>query len=431
VKRLAFVALVVLVPVSLEAQSSLQVPVQFDFLNPGARSLALGSAFTGLADDATAAFTNPAGLTLLSRPEVSFEARGRRLESPFLAGGRLSGSITNQGTDTIAGPATDDSIDSGADLSFLSVVYPRSGWAVSAYRHQVIRSELSYQSNGVFQRAAFSGGTVDVRELPQNATRTFKVTNYGFAAAAKVGDQLSVGAGLSIYDFSLEGLFQRYGTNGFYGTPNYSALLVTATQAGDDVAISANVGILVMPSSNVRVGVTFKRGAAFAYESNDGVNATVDGTFNMPNTFSVGVMVRPVETFTISADYSRVTYGDIRDDFVITQAINAPNGRVENFLIDDANELHFGAEYVFAQARWVPTLRAGAWFDPAHGVYYEPSSLNDSFDERFAASLPQRDDQVHVTFGGGVSLTQQFELNGAADISSNLRLISGSAIFRF
>jgi long-subunit fatty acid transport protein len=177
--------------------------------------------------------------------------------------------------------------------------------------------------------------------------------------------------------------------------------------------------------------VTFKRGAAFAYESNDGVNATVDGTFNMPNTFSVGVMVRPVETFTISADYSRVTYGDIRDDFVITQAINAPNGRVENFLIDDANELHFGAEYVFAQARWVPTLRAGAWFDPAHGVYYEPSSLNDSFDERFAASLPQRDDQVHVTFGGGVSLTQQFELNGAADISSNLRLISGSAIFRF
>jgi hypothetical protein len=42
---------------------------QFDFLNPGARSLALGSAFIAVADDATAAFTNPAGLTFLVKPE--------------------------------------------------------------------------------------------------------------------------------------------------------------------------------------------------------------------------------------------------------------------------------------------------------------------------------------------------------------------------
>ena len=29
------------------AQRPLQIPVQFDFINPGARSLALGGAFTG------------------------------------------------------------------------------------------------------------------------------------------------------------------------------------------------------------------------------------------------------------------------------------------------------------------------------------------------------------------------------------------------
>ena len=83
------------------AQSSLQVPLQFDFLNPGARSLALGSAFVGLADDATSAFTNPAGLSILRFPEVSFEGRYRRIESPFLQSGRLSGTVTNQGVDTI------------------------------------------------------------------------------------------------------------------------------------------------------------------------------------------------------------------------------------------------------------------------------------------------------------------------------------------
>ena len=37
----------------------------FNFRNPGARSLGMGGAFLGLADDATAAETNPAGLTIL------------------------------------------------------------------------------------------------------------------------------------------------------------------------------------------------------------------------------------------------------------------------------------------------------------------------------------------------------------------------------
>ena len=55
------------------AEAQLQVPVQFDFLNPSARSLALGGAFVGLADDATAALVNPAGLIELTRKEISIE----------------------------------------------------------------------------------------------------------------------------------------------------------------------------------------------------------------------------------------------------------------------------------------------------------------------------------------------------------------------
>lgn len=38
----------------------------------GARALGMGSAFTAVADDSTAAFWNPAGLALLARPEASF-----------------------------------------------------------------------------------------------------------------------------------------------------------------------------------------------------------------------------------------------------------------------------------------------------------------------------------------------------------------------
>ena len=57
--------------VDIEALSGLQ----FNFGNPGARSLGMGGAFLGLADDASAAEANPAGLTILRKPEISIEAR--------------------------------------------------------------------------------------------------------------------------------------------------------------------------------------------------------------------------------------------------------------------------------------------------------------------------------------------------------------------
>jgi hypothetical protein len=81
------------------AQTTAQFPIQFDFLNPGARSLAMGSAFSGLADDASAAFTNPAGLLQLTRPEVSAEGRRRQLDTRFLAAGRINGNVLNIGED--------------------------------------------------------------------------------------------------------------------------------------------------------------------------------------------------------------------------------------------------------------------------------------------------------------------------------------------
>src|SRR4051794_30952604 len=68
--------------------------IQFNFSTPGARSLALGGAFLGLADDATAAYTNPAGLTVLSKPEVSIEGRRWNFTNEFTDRGHLYGTAT-------------------------------------------------------------------------------------------------------------------------------------------------------------------------------------------------------------------------------------------------------------------------------------------------------------------------------------------------
>src|SRR4029453_19508395 len=67
----------------IEAVSGLQ----FNFGNPGARSLAMGGAFLGRADDASAAEANPAGLTILRKPEVSVELRNYEEQQLFSTSG--------------------------------------------------------------------------------------------------------------------------------------------------------------------------------------------------------------------------------------------------------------------------------------------------------------------------------------------------------
>ena len=76
---------------------------EFSFSNPGARSLGLGGAFAALADDATAAFANPAGLVQLLRPEISAERRRWSYTTPYVEGGRYEGDPTGVGLDTTDG----------------------------------------------------------------------------------------------------------------------------------------------------------------------------------------------------------------------------------------------------------------------------------------------------------------------------------------
>ncbi|MGH2670399.1 MAG: UPF0164 family protein, partial [bacterium] len=59
---------------------------EFSFSNPGARSMGLGGAFAALADDATAAFANPAGLVQLLEPELSAEGRSSSRRTEFVQG---------------------------------------------------------------------------------------------------------------------------------------------------------------------------------------------------------------------------------------------------------------------------------------------------------------------------------------------------------
>ena len=120
---LAVLAVVGILTSTADAQQT-PATFEFSFSNPGARSLGLGGAFAALADDATAAFANPAGLVQLVLPEISAELRHWSYSTPYIEGGRYDGEATGIGLDTTDSLRTAVSKEELTGLSFLSFVYP-------------------------------------------------------------------------------------------------------------------------------------------------------------------------------------------------------------------------------------------------------------------------------------------------------------------
>jgi long-chain fatty acid transport protein len=215
----AVVALLAAVPGTASAQVDVESMqgVQFDFLAPGARSLAMGGAFVAVADDATAALSNPAGLSSLTRREVSAEGRMRWFNVPFVLSGRVAGSPTNRGVDRFAGPNLGEASSSEGGLSFLSFVLaaPDRPWTLAAYRHETVRFSTDITTAGAFTIGEFGGNS---RFFPVTGALALTIENYGVAGSykwqqcndvsgAKVcEDRFAIGGGVSMYRFDVESL---------------------------------------------------------------------------------------------------------------------------------------------------------------------------------------------------------------------------------
>jgi long-chain fatty acid transport protein len=438
--RLAVIlALFVLAAAGREAfaQTSLAVPLQFDFINPGAKSLATGGAFVGLADDATATFTNPAGLILISRSEASLEARHTKSETPFLERGRLSGLIFNDGTDTIQGPSFGTIVDGNGGLALTSFVYvprPASRWRVAGFRHELARVDQRYLTNGTFYK--LPDEFTSRRDSPQEGIRRFGITGYGATTAVRLHPQVSVGLGLTAYRFSLDSQFRRFDTDGFLGPPILSTELGRATQDGEETSLAPNVGVLIGLTGRVRGGAVYRHGPSFTFRTKDGNDPERFSRFRVPHTFAVGGSVRPLAeatTLVVAAEVTFVNYARLREDFVTDQALAV--NLADRFVLDNGTEVHVGVQYLPTLNYFAPKLRFGVWRDPDHSVKFDPRTsnvdlLDRAFDERIATALSQGRDLTHVSGGIGFSLSPRVEVNAALDWSSRTRVWSASMVVR-
>jgi long-chain fatty acid transport protein len=419
-------------PSAGRAQQSLQVPIQFDFLNPSARSLALGSAFVGLADDATAALVNPAGLIALSAKEVSIEGRYRRFTQPFLVAGRLSGTTTGKGQDTLQGPVFDDIVDVSTGASFVSFVYPRRKLRFAAFRHELIRVDQDFSSIGVFQVPGF-----DSRDTGVSATRTLKIDSYGGAVAYEL-PHLWLGAGLTAQHFRLGFDLARFvARNDIFDPPDPTAEVFRFTQEGSDVGLGAMAGVMV-PLPKGKIGVAYKRGARVDFSSTasglavNNVTRTTSATFKVPDTIAVGASALVLnDTLLFSAEYTRVFHSQLLNQYVDSLVNRGESAdRVANFTIADSNEVHVGVEYIIPGPRH-PGIRGGFWYDPDHSVQFRPTPANDPLDERISAMLSSGKDQYHYTFGGLIGVHPKVDFSAAVDWASRSTLVSASIIWHF
>jgi long-chain fatty acid transport protein len=139
----------VLGPRPLSAQTNLETNagVQFNFSTPGAGNMGLGGAFLALAFDASAAYTNPAGLTTIVQPESLIEARHWKYTHVFTDRGRIQLPDEPPGTGTLSDGQAQNQV---TGLSYFSYVYPHDRWSFALYRHELVNFEADFSTFGAY-----------------------------------------------------------------------------------------------------------------------------------------------------------------------------------------------------------------------------------------------------------------------------------------
>jgi long-subunit fatty acid transport protein len=275
----------------------------------GARALGMAGAFLARADDATAASWNPAGLSYLRRPELSFV---------WVEGARNS-NVKNAATGE---PNEDDRLRT-KNPDFLAIAFPLSLGSVTGSGQISFQRVVSF--DGQHTITATSGGRSDF-----NSQGGFDVLAFG--TGWQPTHALRVGVALNRWFNGYSQTLDRQGTAGINASRQEVELRISGW--------NAHAGLLWSPISQLNVGLVVKtpftaRGAMsrtrsdFTLDSTSVVSTTTnsydskfhkdgDVLIHWPAALGVGLSWRPRNALTISFDYTLTRWS---------------RGRIENFFI--------------------------------------------------------------------------------------------------
>ncbi len=428
--------------------------VPFNFGPPGARSLGMGGTFIALADDATAAEANPAGLTQLSRPEVSVHGRSSSFKvealdfnavtalealnvardsgPPLFPGSQVGNAFAGE-VRTVFDPTV-------TEVSFASYVKPYDTYTFSVF------FQRSADFAGETRFEAFDDSLLDLYQTRQ--VFDLALENAGVSAAFKAGDHLSVGFSVRYSRLTLDALQE---TRADYLAdlelellPRGSSLEQvraldildqrTSREVFDSSAsdVTFNAGLLFNPGGGRwSFGLVYKDGGSFdlggATVDFNGLAAAAMGNLgcnpgepqptrqrvDVPDFLGLGITWRAGDRLKLALDANSITYSDLNAGLG-TMGGRAVRDQFER--IDDELEVHFGAELLFflGSRRQPLTLRAGVYTVPDRDGFTDLDS-----------------EDTAITFGLGTVLMESVQIDLAAQASDAADAGILSLVYRF
>lgn len=453
-----------------------------DLFPPGARSLGLAGAFTAVADDATAAIANPAGLANLSTTEVSMHVRTFDSDIEF-----FDTDAFDSGWRYLAGDLNKNYSDSGTEISFASVVKPFDSWVLSAYYF----NQLEFQSDQLESGIVYDDVALDTYTNFNSIDAS--IEGYGASAAYRISSTFSIGVTVQSTKLDLissDVWVLDHFNNVEFRFPNPEDAItqlidrwVIGTEIGLDKAsdpsdrdTTFNVGLLWNVSQKFSVGLVYRQGAEFdlqatrfggfeigciagatlpdeACESLEGTNDAFGYSdrvlspvsVKVPDTITLGLAWRPTNTFLVSLDINNVGYADSAQVRELTQGFlfqvndNPPHedyplstfndpairdrSKPYTERIKDETTLHLGVEKVFRRpGEFLSslTVRGGVFTIEDHDGAVDIDSSDTAFTAGFG-----------VVMGGDDRGHKQFQLDLGASFSDNTTNIILSGIYRF
>jgi long-chain fatty acid transport protein len=441
-------ALVIALPTWSRAQTNERIyeDLDFRFVTPGARPVAMGKTFIGLADDATAADSNPAGLSNLLEQEFSVEFIGAQIRHErFIPS---DNGLTQTFGDYVVTP------------SFLSYVVPIGRGTISFFRHSVqdYRESYGFDSRFVPSLNAFEDGSF--------GTIAAQSDNWGTSAAFVVNSKLSVGGSFSYSTLAVA-------TQARSGSPEIrDGILIRSNPRNgtdtidSDASWSGVLGVLVKPLPAIALGATYHHRVLFNIDTTlfgsflrtripgdpdtrESVVRTGDAftlDYVMPSRVAVGASWRPFASLTLLADWLHIRYSErVTKNFLIVDFQDPDAGLIAdedtrvcrqpcNFYMPDISEVHVGGEYRWYRPRFTMAVRAGAFSDPDHQLRFRSGGNNPShpadrlLNFRFNTIQPRT--HYGLTAGYGIAFANRFQVDTAMSRSDDATEVVVSMVVR-
>lgn len=318
----------------------------FQINEHNARAMAMGGAFTGIANDASAVYFNGAGLTQLNGIHFML---GSTMIAPVFSFRGVSPAITEY-----------DAVE--------QTFFPVHFYATYKYNPDLAFGIGFTTPFGLSSK--WDSNWIGKYLAVETTLQTFAITP---EVAYKVTDELSVSAGL-VYSFANVKISQKAPQTPFAGDA------FTTLDGKDNSAFGFNLGVLYKPSDEFSIGISYHSQVKYKFTgtaSTTGAaelasqlpNGDVSANLTTPFNLAVGVGYKVLPKLLLSADFQYVGWSSYD---TLTINFSSPKLTVASpRMYDNSFIVRLGAEYNLTNSI---ALRAGIYYDknPVKSEYVNP-----------------------------------------------------------